>query len=62
MIVQAFVPVGLPLAFERKLAVTDPWMLKPPEIACGWAAGQTVVNCLLPDSCVSVEVNRVRPG
>jgi len=47
MIVQAFVPAGFPAAFERNDAVTLPWMLKPPEMAC-FPAGQVTVNCLSP--------------
>src|SRR6266576_4729249 len=42
-------PVGLPAAFERKLAVTEPWTLKPP-LRATWLAGQLTVNCLSPDA------------
>jgi hypothetical protein len=56
LIVQAFVPVGLPAAFDLNEAVTDPWISKPPEIAC-LPAGQVTVNCFSPEAVPLVTVS-----
>jgi hypothetical protein len=61
MIVHELVPVGFPAAFDRKLAVTDPWMLKPP-LRAAWFAGQLTVNCFSPDAVPPATVMMLEPS
>ena len=42
MTVQDVVPVGFPALFDRKSAVTEPWMLNPPVIASSRSFGSGV--------------------
>src|SRR3954452_23420188 len=61
MIVHDVFPVASPVASERNDAVTDPWMLNPPEIAC-FGAGQVTVNCLEPLTVPPATVVIVEPS
>src|SRR4051812_35867032 len=60
-IVHDVTPVGSPSLSERYDAVTEPWIWYPP-LSATYPAGQSVVNCLLPERCESVEVMIAEPS
>ena len=54
-------PVGLPAAFERKLAVTEPWTEKPP-LRATWLTGQSTVNCFVAGRRSACDGDDLRAG